>query len=382
MAITTEPFVNLGAQFSTDPKGVACSDNGEIVYVVDGNSDSLYRSTDSGVTFTDLGAQFSSQAYDVSCSNDGSIVYVVDSTSAGGLFRSDDFGVSFIIVSTSDSMGSTVRSVACSGDGVIVYAISISADEVLRSSDSGSNFSSLGSIFGFDPDDVACSDDGSVVYVINSGSLYVSIDDGANFVTKALPSISAAVACSSDGSTVYALIAFGSNLIASDDYGDSFIDLGAQFSATPSSVACSSNGLTVYVIDQASDSIYRSLTVLPSTVCLVPEPLPETSNFPLNYGRFGYESTINNGTASANSDDIGSGRMLTPSTWDKWRPVLDPSNCTLIGTSKLCNYVGIAAHNLGAEGATVVVSVGDGTTTTEGFNELVPSDRPLFIRFD
>ncbi len=204
-------------------------------------------------------------------------------------------------------------------------------------------FVNLGDMFSSEPVDVACSNDGSIVFVVDiaSDSLYKSIDSGA-----------------------------------------SFVNLGALFSSNPIDVACSNDGTIVFVVDADSESLYRSGEYIPKTTCLVPIPLPATSNFPLNYGRFGYESTINNGTASASSDDIGSGRMLTPSTWDKWRPVLDPSNCTLIGTSKLCNYVGIAAHNLGSEGATVVVSVGDGATTTEVFNALVTSDRPLFIRFD
>lgn len=120
------------------------------------------------------------------------------------------------------------------------------------------------------------------------------------------------------------------------------------------------------------------------TQCLVPEPLPATSGFPLNYARIGIDNTvsiISGATASATSDDVGSSNMLTPSTYDKWRPVLDPSDATLIGASKLCNYVGIAAHNLGTEGATLVVEVSNGGATTEIFNGVVLSDRPIYIRF-
>ena len=112
---------------------------------------------------------------------------------------------------------------------------------------------------------------------------------------------------------------------------------------------------------------------------LTPEPLPSNSNFPLNYARICYDNTLLNGSASATSDDLKSGNMLTPSTYDKWRPVLDPSSCVLIGNSKLCDYVGIAAHNL--SGSSVVVSISDGGASTEVYNGIVPSNSPLLIRF-
>jgi len=115
------------------------------------------------------------------------------------------------------------------------------------------------------------------------------------------------------------------------------------------------------------------------TQCLEPLPLPSTSNFPLNYARIGYENTLLNGSATATSDTVGSANMLTPSTYDKWRPVLDPSDCTLIGVSKLCNYVGIAAHNL--SGATIVVNISNGGALTEIYNGVAPSNKPLRIGF-
>jgi len=115
------------------------------------------------------------------------------------------------------------------------------------------------------------------------------------------------------------------------------------------------------------------------TNCLVPLPLPVTSGLPLNYARIGYDNTLFNGSALATSDDLGSANMLTPSTYDKWRPILDPSDCTLIGVSQLCDYVGIAAHNL--SGSTVVITISNGAGTTEIFNAAVTNNKPLYIRF-
>jgi len=118
------------------------------------------------------------------------------------------------------------------------------------------------------------------------------------------------------------------------------------------------------------------------TNCLVPEPLPVNENLPLNYARIGWDNTLINGTASASSDSVGSANMLTPSTYDKWRPTVDPSEATLVGTSQLCDYVGIAAHNFGSITVALVVSVSNGGPFTEIFNSSVPNNLPLYIRFD
>lgn len=116
------------------------------------------------------------------------------------------------------------------------------------------------------------------------------------------------------------------------------------------------------------------------TTCLVPESLPGTSNFPLNYARIGYDNTLTNGTATATSDDAGSFNLLIPSTYDKWRPTVDAS-VTLIGASKQCDYVGIAAHNFGTDGVTLKVEVSNGGGLTIVYNQLVTTDKSLFIRF-
>lgn len=112
---------------------------------------------------------------------------------------------------------------------------------------------------------------------------------------------------------------------------------------------------------------------------LTPIALPDNDNLPLNYARICYDNTLRNGAASATSDDLKSANMLTPSTYDKWRPTANPSDCTLIGTSQLCDYVAIAAHNL--SGSTVVINVSNGGGLTGVYNAVVPSNTPLLVRF-
>jgi hypothetical protein len=112
---------------------------------------------------------------------------------------------------------------------------------------------------------------------------------------------------------------------------------------------------------------------------LAPVALPDNSNLPLNYARILYDNTLLNGTATATSDNAGSANLLTPSTYDKWRPTTNPSDCTLTGSSQSCDYVAIAAHNL--SGSTVVINVSDGGALTEVYNAVVPSNLPLLVRF-
>ena len=113
---------------------------------------------------------------------------------------------------------------------------------------------------------------------------------------------------------------------------------------------------------------------------LTPIPLPAASNFPLNYARIGYDNALINGLGTATSDNVGSANMLTPSTYDKWRPTAN-AEATLTGTSQLCNYVGIAAHNLGSEVVSLVVEVNNGGGNTTVYSQLVTSDKAIYIRF-
>ena len=116
------------------------------------------------------------------------------------------------------------------------------------------------------------------------------------------------------------------------------------------------------------------------TQCLTPEPIQGTTNLPLNYARIGYDNTLVNGSATAVSDNVGAANMLTPSTYDKWRPTSD-GLALLTGSSQLCNYIGIAAHNLGSDGVTLIVRVSNGGGFTEVYNQLATSNEALFIRF-
>ena len=427
-------FINLGAHFGTSPTGVACSKDGSTVYVTDIASDALYRSTSGGESFSNVSA-LSSAPSSVDCSEDGAIVYIVDELSKR-LYKSVNYGSNFVDMGA--LFGASVKSVCCSALGDIVYAVSNGTGILWVSADGGDSFASMGSATS-EPYGVACSDDGTVVYIITYSdfSLYKSIDSGVTFVNTGATfgTFTYDVACSGSGSVVYVTSRQLDNIYKSTNYGGSFDDLGSQFGTSIQSVACSEFGNIVYVVDNSTDSIYRAGTpgatnkltpeeaqgivtgdllvaenkadivtgdllgseakvgivtgdLLPANAkidivtgaLLTAIPLPPTSGFPLNYARIGYDNALVNGSASATSDSVNAAKMLTPSTYDKWRPTAD-SVATLVGTLKQCDYVGIAAHNLGADAVTLTVKVSDGGAYTTVYSQLVTTNNALFIRF-
>ena len=93
----------------------ACSSNGSIVYIVDGR---LHYSSNGLASISRITDLTSINVYfdDVACSETGSIVYCIDYVS-GQIFKSIDSGVSFSKLTNSPSINSILK---CSNDGNIV----------------------------------------------------------------------------------------------------------------------------------------------------------------------------------------------------------------------------------------------------------------------
>ena len=68
-----------------------------------------------------------------------------------------------------------------------------------------------------------------------------------------------AIACSAGGAVVYVTDATNESLYRSTNSGTSFTNLGAQFSTYPWGAACSADGAVVYVTDINSNSLYYSI---------------------------------------------------------------------------------------------------------------------------
>lgn len=80
-------------------------------------------------------------------------------------------------------------------------------------------------------------------------------------------------------------------------------------------------------------------------------------------------------TASTEATDAEVENLLTDSTFDYWRPTTTSGTISLsLGASKTISAVGIAAHDLGTQGATVTVKAGITTLAT-----VVPTDDSTII---
>lgn len=413
-------FDNLGANFGTDPRGVACNGSGSIVYVVDAASDTLFKSINSGVDFVDMISSVGGAVNDVTCSDDGNIVYVLDGA-LDELYRSDDAGVNF--TSLGSPFDNDAFSVACDSSGSIVYVVDRTSDKLYYSTDSGVSFSeSLANIGGV-PQGVSCTNDGVIVYVSDGQTrdIFKSIDSGATFTNIGTPANTSPIStdCSGDGEIVYCVDNAESSLYQSLTAGTNFSNTGNSFGGGARCVACSNDGEVVYVIDNDSNSLYRSGIPIagykPENIehietgdllgakavkdivtgdlltgeavnevvtgdLLTAIPLPAESDFPLNHARIGYDNMLTD--TSAVNDPTGALNLLSPATYDRWRPGSN-SLVLLTGDAQECNYIGIAAHNLFSDGASLAIRVSNGGASFIYVYQQAPtSDGAIFIRFD
>lgn len=206
------------------------SSDGTILYTSNG-SESIYKSTNSGVTWKSTIVGFGLK--DIACSSDGSKIIGIQ---ANGFIKiSVNSGSSWTQVGDYKDYW---QSVACSSDGVKMYAVSADG-YIYKSSNSGTSFTSQ--YDGNNNYGVCCSSDGS--YVIKSGDyIYTSSDSGANWTVRSYLS-SNKICCSSDGSKVYT---YGYNggaytIYYSSNSGVTFNSSVNTFNSI-SSIDCSSDG--------------------------------------------------------------------------------------------------------------------------------------------
>lgn len=98
---------------------------------------------------------------------------------------------------------------------------------------------------------------------------------------------------------------------------------------------------------------------------------------PLNYARIGWENLSKDATLAASSETTGfeSDSLQNELTYELWKPSALPATLTYdLGASKLINYIGIAAHTLGASQTTINAEYSlDGVTYTPTFSTATPA---------
>lgn len=84
-----------------------------------------------------------------------------------------------------------------------------------------------------------------------------------------------------------------------------------------------------------------------------------------NYPRFGYSNLSRTATVTASSEatDFDATNVQNGLTWNFWKPTTQNSYLDFaFGSSTTINYVGIAAHNMGTQGNTVLIQRANGTS--------------------
>lgn len=367
---TTKPFfksIDGGVSYSEETNvfggkasGISCSSDGAVVLVCDGYSQLVYRSEDYGVTFVSGVAQYK-ELTDVACSSDTSIIYSCIHEFAAN--KSVNSGLDY--ASITPFAGNT-HNIACSSDGSILYSLNIENERLYASFDGGISHEDKGANFGSDVRGVTCSNDGSVVYVLDSGtdSIYRS---GTPSTEPVEPPVEPQPPTERLIPESKANIATGDLISAENEVQ---IDTGNLLNSEAVSVINTGDLLN-------SEAIGEIVTgsIIPAT------PLPDSSDFPLNHARIGYQNTLTGVYSSVNG--VNHANLLTPSTYDKYR-VTGNGSVTLESTAlSMCDYVGIAAHNLGSQGANLTVKVsavaGSGEVTI--YNQVPSNNNALFIRF-
>lgn len=174
------PCTDLGSKAW---RSVCCSADGTIVYAC-ANNEYIYKSTDSGVTWTSFDSSPGTRAWtSITCSNDGLKVFAVVDTSAELSSRSIDGGATWTDMAI--QVSSVFRKVICSTNGLYVFAIQSSNSRLKISSDSGLTWSDSGMLAGSASlGHISCSSAGNDVLVVLNGSpteLYKSTDFGVSF---------------------------------------------------------------------------------------------------------------------------------------------------------------------------------------------------------
>ncbi len=238
-----------GARLWTD---VTMSSDGTKIVAADNTdtSASLYRSTDSGVTWsaiTNGGSAFTKRWARVASSSDGTVLLAGEHS--GSLWYSINSGANWNEVTAAGT--NSWKGVALSSDGAVMAAVANPSDFWV-STNTGTSWNNPTGLDSAAPIDIAISADGTkmaaAVFSVGAG-IYVSSNTGTTWTQKTtgLDSGSwqgfwAGIAMSSDGTKLVATRAFGDPIFTSTNSGDSWTSRASPPAGAWSGVASSSDG--------------------------------------------------------------------------------------------------------------------------------------------
>jgi len=258
---------NYGASFTSTvvdasaSNAAAISDSGQ--YMFGSGAGKVYYSSNYGTSFSSVNVGVN--PYGIACSNTGANVFIID-YSLGGIFYSTNFGVTWSGVI---SIAANLSTIWCNFSGKVAYFTSASTGRAYSYSltTNTATVYTLGG--GTNVSGIAVSSNGRYIYTcVNGGLCYISYDAGVTFTaasTTYLPSSNYKnIKCDTTGKYVY--VHDGStNLYYSTDYGITFSS--TTMSLTVNTISISSNGCFLGV--STSSGLYIStnsfiLTTAPS----------------------------------------------------------------------------------------------------------------------
>jgi len=208
--MTTVTPVNTFTNTITSLKGIATNSNGTVMYgVYDDPSNTMYHSTDSGVSWNPIvgsNLQTGGNYQGVATNSNGTILYAIWNGADYGIYDSSDSGVTWTTLSSNLPANPFLVSIATDSTGTNI--ITCTSNIIYISNDSGATFTSVHTDLSNNIQNVTCSRNfGIYYYTTTTGNVYRSTSLN-NTSWTALPLIvsnnnCASLSCSTDGLKVF-----------------------------------------------------------------------------------------------------------------------------------------------------------------------------------
>lgn len=112
-------------------------------------------------------------------------------------------------------------------------------------------------------------------------------------------------------------------------------------------------------------------------VVISPSLVENTPDTPLTHARIGYDTFVRDADITASSEATGfpASSVALSMTYERWQPTSLPATLEVdAGEAVNADYIGIASHTLGSEGATVELESSTDGSAWESIETIEPSD--------
>ena len=253
---------------------VACSDDGTVIIIADSNQNTLQITTDSGDNWTTRQFDYQIDPDGVACSANGEFVYVVDGSK---ISLYSDYGATVVreqdfVAGSGDAVDVSVNS-----DNTVVMVIA-DVGEIRRSTNGAVTWTLLGSVGGDTNGHRLAFSDGLYGYVVGFGAaIKVTSDGGYTWTTSSatFPASLSDVACDRTGQFVAVTTGTNNQVFLSSDYGDNFTAFAAVADYCRG-IAMTTGAEAIFVGTQNTNNLQKITE--PLTVAYVPNMPRETGS--------------------------------------------------------------------------------------------------------